>query len=332
MKIKSQKFGDLLTEGIYAIQKAELFNKKKNLDIIQRELSEAINRQVSTIEYYRKGNVPTSQFEIEQLAREIFKRGRVGEDWLEHFLKNAKHINWLAVKDELFIPGTNILERDESYSYQRTKLYISKQILPEGFSETLKQTEIEVIGDNELSVIRHRVINLSSPIEQFKLDFQQGYRKDGGEITARVLAIHDHICVWAIEFTPPLAIGQKASYSYKTYGRYYSSTAEDVESQYKNGRRSKKFELWSVKIAAPTDELEMQILFPLNFSIALPPTGGFSVYAGTHEQIKEKAFIKEKNGFVAKFDEKLRRWTMTLNVSPAHFGYVYELQWIPPHN
>jgi len=330
MKTKSRKFGDLLTEGIYAVQRAESHSKKKNLDDIQEELGEAIKRQASTIEWYRKGNVPTSQFEIEQLARELFKLGSMSAEWLENFLKSAKHNNWIALRDELCIPGTNTPEHDDIFLYKRTKLYLHKQVRLDGSAVCLRQTEVQVTGDTPLSVIRQRMINLPTSMGQFQLNFLQGYREDDGSINAYVLATHDHLCVWAIEFDPPLLKGQKASYSYETFGHLYSSNSVEIEQQFKEGRRSQNFESWSVKMTAPTDELEMKISFPMNFPITLPSSGGFSVSVGVHEQNNERTLILNRNGFMARYDEKFRQWTMALHVSPAHFDHVYELKWLPP--
>ena len=72
--MSAEKFANLLTEGIYKIRFAE----SKNIQTIQDELGYALGRKGgASIEYWRKGNIPTKLSDIEDLARQIGKRAKV---------------------------------------------------------------------------------------------------------------------------------------------------------------------------------------------------------------------------------------------------------------
>lgn len=98
MSQSTEKFAELLTEGVYRIRIIE----SKTIQILQDELGYAIGRDGgSAIEYWRKGHIPKLS-EVENLAREIVKRGQLERAWLEQFLDSADHPAVNGLCDELF--------------------------------------------------------------------------------------------------------------------------------------------------------------------------------------------------------------------------------------
>ena len=100
MKRSSNLFGHLLTEAIYKIE----FRESKSVQIVQDELGYALGRDTggSAIEYWRKGNIPSRQSDIEGLAREIIRRSDFDCAWLENFLKSSGYTQITELCDELF--------------------------------------------------------------------------------------------------------------------------------------------------------------------------------------------------------------------------------------
>ncbi|MBV7331071.1 AAA family ATPase [Chloroflexi bacterium TSY] len=88
MSPSSERFAQLLTEGIYTIKRREA----KPIHVIQDELGYVLGREGgSAVEYWRKGNVPKKFADIIELAQELTRRGKLGREWLEQFLQSAGH-------------------------------------------------------------------------------------------------------------------------------------------------------------------------------------------------------------------------------------------------
>lgn len=103
--MSAEKFAELLTEGIYKIRFAE----SKNIRAIQDELGYTLGKKGgASIEYWRKGHIPTKFSDIESLAREIVKRAQVERTWLKEFLRSADHPAPEKLCDELFSPILSI--------------------------------------------------------------------------------------------------------------------------------------------------------------------------------------------------------------------------------
>ena len=97
-----KKFAQLLTEGIHRIRLRE----GKTVQVVQDELGYVLEREGgSAIEYWRKGHIPTNLAEVEILARELVRRGRLEQSWLEQFLRSADHPAPEVLRAELF-PAT----------------------------------------------------------------------------------------------------------------------------------------------------------------------------------------------------------------------------------
>ncbi len=95
----TESFARLLTEGVHRISLQE----SKNIAVIQDELGYALNKKGgSSVEYWRKGNIPVRMADIEVLARELTRRGGLERSWLERFLRSAGHPAADTLVDELF--------------------------------------------------------------------------------------------------------------------------------------------------------------------------------------------------------------------------------------
>jgi tetratricopeptide (TPR) repeat protein len=102
MARSGDKFAHLLTEGVYQIR----FRENKTLQAIQDELGYTLDKKGgASIEYWRKGHVPAKLSDVDILARELVKRGRLNRDWLENFLRSAGHPAPSSLADELFPPA-----------------------------------------------------------------------------------------------------------------------------------------------------------------------------------------------------------------------------------
>lgn len=99
MSTSSEKFARLLTEAVYRIRTLE----DKSVSIVQDELGYAIGKKGgASIEHWRKGNVPSRQSDIENLARALVVRGNLSEEWLEQFLESASFSAVARLRHELF--------------------------------------------------------------------------------------------------------------------------------------------------------------------------------------------------------------------------------------
>jgi hypothetical protein len=72
---------------------------------VQDELGFALGREGgSCIEYWRKGHIPATMGDVEELARELVKRGGLDQEELSQFLHSAGHPQPTSLRDELFPP------------------------------------------------------------------------------------------------------------------------------------------------------------------------------------------------------------------------------------
>ena len=102
MSSSPEKFGSLLTQGIYKLKSRE---PEKSVAMIQDELGYAIGRKGgSAIQYWRGGRIPANEAEVTALAREIVRRGGLDEAWLRAFLRSAGCTGQPALFAELFPP------------------------------------------------------------------------------------------------------------------------------------------------------------------------------------------------------------------------------------
>ena len=80
------EFGKALSKAIYAIK----YQESKSIAVIQDELGYELGRKGgSSIEYWRKGNIPSNLIEVEHLSTMLLERGDLDRDWLLTFLKSC---------------------------------------------------------------------------------------------------------------------------------------------------------------------------------------------------------------------------------------------------
>lgn len=111
-----QTFGQLLSEGIYAIKSRE----GKLINVIEDELGYGLNRGGgSSISHWRRGHVPTQDREIETLARLLVERGKLDRQWLEKFCEAAGYPEQKLIED-LFGKTETISSSEEQTSIKET--------------------------------------------------------------------------------------------------------------------------------------------------------------------------------------------------------------------
>ncbi len=101
---RSNRFEDLLTEGILAIQQVELKQGKKKIADIEDELGRTIGRQASTITWFRKGHIPQTEAELSGLASELYTRGKLDAGWVEAFICSTGRPDWQDILDRILPP------------------------------------------------------------------------------------------------------------------------------------------------------------------------------------------------------------------------------------
>lgn len=98
-KAPAESFARLLTEAVYQIRHQE----SKNLQAIQDELGYALGKKGgSSIEYWRKGNLPAKTADIEALTELVVTRGGFQRAWAAAFLASARHPNPSLFLGQLF--------------------------------------------------------------------------------------------------------------------------------------------------------------------------------------------------------------------------------------
>ena len=98
-KVSAESFARLLTEAVYQIRHRE----SKSLQAVQDNLGYALGKKGgSSIEYWRKGNVPSKLSDVEALTRLLVLRGGFPREWASLFLASASHPHSHEFLDELF--------------------------------------------------------------------------------------------------------------------------------------------------------------------------------------------------------------------------------------
>jgi hypothetical protein len=98
-------FAQLLTRAVHRIRVHDSRTMKKTVGIVQDELGYALGREGgSCIEYWRKGYIPATIGDLEQLARELVNRGGLDQEELKKFIDSAGHPQPTSLCDELFPP------------------------------------------------------------------------------------------------------------------------------------------------------------------------------------------------------------------------------------
>ena len=98
MQQDPEQFKACLDQAIRALKRIE----NKDIGVIEDELGYALGREGrSTVQYWRKGNIPAQQRDVEDLARQIILLGYRDVGWLHRFLSSAGHPKPRQLCDEL---------------------------------------------------------------------------------------------------------------------------------------------------------------------------------------------------------------------------------------
>ncbi len=144
----AKRFARLLTEAIYQIRHRE----SKNIQLVQDELGYALKKKGgASIEYWRKGNLPSKISDLEALAQIIFERGNFSAEWMAEFLASARHPHVNSFLAQLFRANN-----DNSFSTQ-PKPAASLMNIPAQPTPFLGR-------DHELAVITERLVGPSCRI------------------------------------------------------------------------------------------------------------------------------------------------------------------------
>jgi hypothetical protein len=326
------EFKDLLYEGITAIQQHESSKKKKPRKEIHNELGRSIDRQGSTIEYYLLGHLPVSQYEIERLARDIFSRGRMDEQWLKRFLRTAGFTNPGPLIQQLCFSQANVSTQEFKHQFKRLQQTFIIDFLADRSAVFTMKIQMQATSTFDL----HRVAH-SSSIGCFRsdraaeLDFIPIHRSNQGTFVHSVNSNTPDLLSWYIDFEPPLRSQEIAIYEYKV--RRYNlkpwtmPECRDLYSQ-KVIRRNHCY--YKCHLRTPVDHFYYRINFPPNYEIVLPSSGGFEPSLVSAEDLEEKTRLIQDQCFHAGKDEESKQWYLELSVQNPRLGYAYELQWIPP--
>lgn len=104
-----QQFARLLTAAIHNIRIREAGTTRKTMGVLQDELGYALGREGgSCIEYWRKGNIPATLEDLENLARELVRREGLTRTELVQFLDSAGHPQPVSFGNKLY-PSTQEL-------------------------------------------------------------------------------------------------------------------------------------------------------------------------------------------------------------------------------
>jgi len=115
-----KRFAQLLSEGVHRIR----LRTSKPIQVVQDDLGVALGRTSgSAIEYWRKGHLPPRLGDVEILARNIVRQGKMEREWLELFLQSAAHPGPGPIIEELFPassqePRTGLPGAEEQDAYE----------------------------------------------------------------------------------------------------------------------------------------------------------------------------------------------------------------------
>ena len=216
--------------------------------------------------------------------------------------------------------------------FKRLHLETSRKIDLDGLVSTYTKTEVESIFETPLHSIRHkRSVYETGKFSDFHFEFIPIQRTNNGTITHRLVYQTNSIIIWEVIFTPPLTMGERASYAFSqtTFGPH-AVYLEQIHEKLTSGFLVRDFDHWRKTMKSPTDKLIMRLEFPKNYEISLPDSSGFRVYSRESVAEEETIRLRNEKSFSAKKDILTGQWQLELIVQKAKAGLSYSLEWIPP--
>ena len=94
----SRRFGQLLTEGISSVARRQ----RKSMSAVEDELAAVLGYSAHTVEYWRRGHLPTEVDHVAALVRFCAQKGRVNRQWAATILHQARYRDDDRLLRELF--------------------------------------------------------------------------------------------------------------------------------------------------------------------------------------------------------------------------------------
>jgi len=150
----AHQFARLLTEAVYRIRYLE----SKSIQAVQDELGYALGKTGgSSIEYWRKGYIPTKAADVEQLAVEIVQHSDFSREWVSQFLSSAGFPDPDDLLDRLFGPALLTPVEPAPLAEERTAVPLNIPLPPTPFLG--RQSELSIIY-NQLQDLNCRILTL----------------------------------------------------------------------------------------------------------------------------------------------------------------------------
>lgn len=161
----SETFKKLLTEAIYRIKSLE----SKNISIIQDEIGYALSKKNGTmVEHWRKGNVPRTLAELEELTKVIVERGSMTPTWAQDFLTAGGHPIASKITAQLFPDFIHPLPPLPTDSLPPIAPIPTRSLMPlrhnplfVGRSDILRQIAEQINVNRQLNSIQKKVVALN---------------------------------------------------------------------------------------------------------------------------------------------------------------------------
>lgn len=97
---ENRRFGQLLSEGVSSVARRQ----RKSMSAVEDELAVDLGYSAHTVEYWRRGHLPTDQAQVAALVRYCVQKGRVNREWAASLLHQARYRSAESLLKELF-PG-----------------------------------------------------------------------------------------------------------------------------------------------------------------------------------------------------------------------------------
>jgi hypothetical protein len=185
---------------------------------------------------------------------------------------------------------------------------------------------IESISE-QLASVEHE-LSLLSPfkIEDFEFDFFDGSTSSDAKVTRGLRSEGDKAVLWYVTFSPPLGLGQTATYSYEARMKgLYPLTQEAAAACADEGDEARAHEEWI--IVAPTEKLDFCMRFPRGYAISAPR---FSVLTGLSDHVDKSQVDALRRASAFSAARTGGEWELRLVVSQPRIGSQYRISWQPP--